>query len=501
MSRRSSFSTFSLIRRNLCYYWRTNLAVVFGCAVAVAALAGSLLVGDSVRGTLHDLAAERLGRVQYTVTTRGFFRQELATDVHKQAGLHQSDDLVVPAIIVQGTAENVATGIVVPEVTVLGVADDFLRLGSSELTGMPDGRRVIVNEELAHDLGVSADDSLLLTVGRWGAAPTDTIFARRKRQATLRSMRLTVARVIPSKGLGAFNLSSGHARPRNLYTSLSWLQERLKRGGKANTILVAPSPDSDLKEEVLKEALVNSVQLADYSLRLVPNTARGYLSFESERLVLPTSAVERAIRSAASSSMKADPTSIYLANTLALRGPDGRAKEIPYSIVASVPTLQQPPFGPLPVVEGDYSDEFALWRGGLLNAWAAEDLGAKVGDEIEITYYVSDEKGSLRTRKGTFVLSGIVAMEGFEGITSWGKDNQGEMVYLPTLSELIEECGDRFGELTKGYSTWGAGGGKMDGIDEIAWEFEAAGGNPEVAVAKLWLKLNERKVEDIKKTN
>ena len=427
MSRRSSFSTFALVRRNLRYYWRTNLAVVLGSAVAVAALIGSLLVGDSVRGTLHDLAVERLGQVQYTVTAPGFFRAELAADLLGQSSLQKSGDSAIPAIVAQGAAENVATGVIVPEVAALGVTDDFLRLGPGELSRMPSGQQIIVDEALARDLGVSAGDSILLTVGRVGAAPTDTIFARRKRQATLRSMRLAVERVIPSNGLGAFSLSAGIGKPRNIYISLSSLQERLKQEGKANTILVAPSPDSDLNGNTIREALVKSARLADYGLRLVPNVARGYASLESLRLVLPASAVERAVQSADDSGMKADLTSIYLANTLALRGPDGLTKEIPYSVVASIPTLQEPPFGPLPATEGDCSGEFEWRRGGLLNAWAAKDLDAKIGDEIEITYYFADEKGSLRTRKGTFVLRGIAAMEGpgldpavvpsFEGVT------------------------------------------------------------------------------------
>ena len=37
------------------HYWRTNLAVIAGVATAVAVLAGALLVGDSVRGSLRDL--------------------------------------------------------------------------------------------------------------------------------------------------------------------------------------------------------------------------------------------------------------------------------------------------------------------------------------------------------------------------------------------------------------------------------------------------------------
>ena len=74
-------SLFGLAKRSLYYYWRANLTMLFGSAVAVAALTGSLLVGDSVRGTLHDLAIERLGHVQFTVSTPGFVREQLAAEL------------------------------------------------------------------------------------------------------------------------------------------------------------------------------------------------------------------------------------------------------------------------------------------------------------------------------------------------------------------------------------------------------------------------------------
>ena len=45
----------TLLRRSLTYYWRTNLAVIAGVAVAVAVLAGALIVGGSVRGSFRDL--------------------------------------------------------------------------------------------------------------------------------------------------------------------------------------------------------------------------------------------------------------------------------------------------------------------------------------------------------------------------------------------------------------------------------------------------------------
>jgi len=51
-----------LLRNNLAYYWRTNLAILFGVATAVAVLAGALLVGDSVRASLRDLFLQRWGK-------------------------------------------------------------------------------------------------------------------------------------------------------------------------------------------------------------------------------------------------------------------------------------------------------------------------------------------------------------------------------------------------------------------------------------------------------
>ena len=59
-----------LLWRSLTHFWRTNLAVVVGVAVAVSVLAGALLVGASVRGSLRDIALQRLGQVDHVVTIR-----------------------------------------------------------------------------------------------------------------------------------------------------------------------------------------------------------------------------------------------------------------------------------------------------------------------------------------------------------------------------------------------------------------------------------------------
>ena len=56
-----------LLKRGLAYYWQTHLVVVLGVATAVAVLAGALLIGASVRGSLRDLVSQRLGNTDHIV--------------------------------------------------------------------------------------------------------------------------------------------------------------------------------------------------------------------------------------------------------------------------------------------------------------------------------------------------------------------------------------------------------------------------------------------------
>ena len=74
-------SLWRLALRSATYYWRTNLAVLLGVAAAVAVLGGALLVGDSVRGSLRDIALGRLGRTDQVVSSSQYFRAALANEI------------------------------------------------------------------------------------------------------------------------------------------------------------------------------------------------------------------------------------------------------------------------------------------------------------------------------------------------------------------------------------------------------------------------------------
>jgi hypothetical protein len=65
--------------------------------------------------------------------------------------------------------------------------------------------------------------------------------------------------------------------------------------------------------------------------------------------------------------------------------------------------------------------------------------------------------------------------------------SEGEPVYTPTLSELIEKCGSQFHSLEKD-------GGKFAAFckGDVAERKTGSGDSPEEAVARLWLALQRK---------
>src|SRR5580658_6686897 len=96
-----NMTRFRLLIRNLWHFRGVNLAVIAGMAVATAVLTGALMVGDSVRGSLADLALRRLGNVDQILVSNRFFDESLASRINGE-GPTAFSGIVFPAIIVRG---------------------------------------------------------------------------------------------------------------------------------------------------------------------------------------------------------------------------------------------------------------------------------------------------------------------------------------------------------------------------------------------------------------
>src|SRR5580693_6704521 len=171
-----------LVTRSLVYYWRTNAAVVGGVATAVAVLAGALLVGDSVRGSLGDLVLQRLGRTDQVVASSGFFREALADDIRRDVACSAGYRAICPIIVVQGLVSDQAGGRRASRVLVYGVDDRFWRFhgATASLQEAPsEAREAMVSVPLASKIGVTAGGAILVHIERPSAVPIESLHGRK----------------------------------------------------------------------------------------------------------------------------------------------------------------------------------------------------------------------------------------------------------------------------------------------------------------------------------
>jgi putative ABC transport system permease protein len=451
-------STARLVLRSLFYHWRGNSAVLLGVAVGCAVLAGALLVGDSLRGSLRDLTLQQLAWVDHSLVTGRFFREDLGKEL--DAGR------VSPTILVQGSA---STGIDTSQtaglergvhrarkVALLGVNSGFWRGPGAAPVNQAfwdsEKEEVVLNAALADDLEVAAGGTVTLHLQKVSLVPRETLLGRREAGEVVDDLPLRVAAVIPNEGEGRFSLNPNPATPRNAFVPLRTLQSKLRQEKRVNALLVGGGDSQHLQD-----ALRQHLTLEDWGLVLHTPESRAkalfdkldrnhdgkltrnewrrrvaesfaleadrnrngeldreeviafyknhrrYLSLESRQMLLEPAVADAALAAAQATGLRAAPTLVYLANRIS----DG-TKAIPYSIVAALDPSLQPPLGPF-LPEGVRD----LKEGEIVLAdWKESPLRMQPGEKIALRYFEPEEEGKLRESTATFQLRGVVPLQG-----------------------------------------------------------------------------------------
>ncbi len=385
----------SLIVRSIRHYWRTNLAVIAGVATAVAVLAGAMLVGDSVRGSLRDLVLQRLGRTDRIVLSTGFFRAALADQLRADVDFQFFYTDACPLIVMQGLVTDQSTGRRASQVQVYGVDDRFWRFHRVSGREGPDARGAFISRALARDIGAGADSTALVRVERPSAIPIESLHGRK--EDTGRTLRLTVRAVLDAAQMGDFSIRPSQADVRAVFVPLAQLQRELDQPGRANALLIA---DRDAPtDSALQPLLKKYAQLEDFGLTVRALDNRNAIALEAHAGLLDGPRAAAADRVAAEKGLTAYPVMTYVVNTL--RSGD---RQIPYSLVTAIdlrtiaPALSGPANPQRPPI--------------VLNEWAARELGVAVGAPITLEYYVWLEPGLLETRTADFVVAAIVPLSG-----------------------------------------------------------------------------------------
>jgi ABC-type lipoprotein release transport system permease subunit len=398
-----------LTTASLRYYAATNTMVVLGVAVAVAVLAGALLVGESVRESLREIALSRLGATDAVVTSPTFFRAALADDLTAPAAQPSSAPVrsAAPVIVFGGAAVHDESKRTAGQVMVYGIDHRFGRF--HRLDGFDvSGREALISAALAAELDAKTGDAITLRVARPTDIPLSSLQGRR--EGTGERIRVNIARVLGDDGLGEFSLAPSQGPVLAVYVPMDRLQRDLDLDDRANALLLGlEDPAAIDAAALLRDVISPAATLDDLGLR-VRMTPAATTVIES-RAGLLTDAVAGALEAQARNDGRAvAPALTYVVNTIRVGD-----REIPYSTVSAIalqPGDAEPPAAASHATTASSpASATPIW----LNRWAADDLGARLGDEVTLEYFLwSDEEG-LDTSSARFTLAGITPMAGIGG--------------------------------------------------------------------------------------
>ncbi len=446
-----------LTRASLRFYAATHVMVVLGVAVAVAVLAGALLVGASVRDSLAQIAIGRLGATDVVITSPTYFRSALADSLLTRSTQPQQTPLgarvdayralrsAAPLILLDGAVVHDQSKRAAGKVVVYGIDERFGRFHG--VAGFEvSAREALISRALAREVGASDGDALTLRVAKPSDIPLSSLQGRR--DTTGERIRVTVARVLDDAALGEFSLAPTQGEVFAIYVPMGRLQRDLGLGDRANTILLSLSDPADLDPaRMVRELITPVAALDDLGLR-VRTTTTGTTLVETRAGLLSDDLVATVADLAARAQRRLVPALTYVANTIRIGD-----RAIPYSTVSAIdldaynritgamgpsqkgvgdlfrqnpgsPTQQAGPPAenrrdlgglsqagtgndPRPL----FSSHPPIW----LNEWAASDLAARLGDEVTLDYYVWSDDDGMATASALFTLVGITPMTGIGG--------------------------------------------------------------------------------------
>jgi len=436
-----TFRTLTL--RSLRFHWRAHLGVVLGAAVGSAALIGALVVGDSVRGSLHQLAVQRLGNIHYAMAPSDrFFRERLAGVLESTVRANDPSYEAISAVTalrLPATASRQNGAARANHVQLLGVPPGIWKMGAAaSLTNLASDA-VALNEALAGQLDAKIGDTVLLRVQKPTALSQDAIIAPRNESSV--ALRLKVQAIVPAAELGNFSLAANQIPPLNAFMRLDVLAQATGLGGQANLVLVGPilkarpgqasltvskvkahisewsaklfrffhrptplEPESPTGAvAALDSALRTYARLPDFELELRRLTNNATLELRSSRIFLDAPAV-RAAHSSTRENLRGyeerpgPPAYTNYVDVLTYLVNQFRVGErtTPYSMVTATGA---------PVVPAEMANDEIL-----INQWLADDLQVGPGADIAMSYFLADSGARLVERTNHFRVRGIVPM-------------------------------------------------------------------------------------------
>ncbi len=360
------------IRRSLVYYRRNAVNQIVIVALLSAVISGSLFTGDSVRSSLKKNASEKLGSTEIVISSGlRYFHPALAAGLSERSG--EKCAVILEA---DGYSQNFATGATALNTRIYGITEEFWRFHGLEPVVIEPGTAAI-NLRLAEETGVSEGDDIIIVFRESDPIPENAPFAPSEGGTLSKVMR--VGKILATNEMGNFSLGISQVNPLNIFINLSETTGDITKKPRVNRLLV--TSEAERTVSAFTDDLRQILTPADIGLSVRKSSKTGEPEIISDRIFID-SALVSGITSILPS---ASPTITYLGNNMQLG-----QKAIPYSFITASSYREQ---------------------GGneiIINRWAADDLDARSGDTLLISWYDPDYRNQLSETSGYFIISDIV---------------------------------------------------------------------------------------------
>ncbi len=369
-----------IVRRSLSFNKQGFIYLALIILVLTAVITGSLLTGGSVRRSLRNSSLEKLGKTGIVISSvNRYFDPSVAGRMRSTSG-----EKCTGLLEINGYCQNFATG-----QTALGVkifAADSSFFDFQNITGINISKgEVAINEKLAEYLGLMGGDELIIRFKPISDIPSEAPFA--PEQNISGSIVLKIGSILTSAQSGNFSLGISQLTPLNVFLNRDELTDSKGKVPKINRILI--KHNNGLTVSGIHKQLEAILKPDDIGLtiRSVPRT--GGLEIISDRIFIDRVLVEEIKKVVPS----AFPLITYLGNSFVYGN-----KSTPYSFISALPRelYQDIPGG----------------KGVIINKWLADDLSAKEGDSVLISWYSPDPLNHLAEKNGRFRVNRITGIEG-----------------------------------------------------------------------------------------
>jgi len=367
--------------RSLFYDRKGLIYQILIIILLTAVITGSLMTGNSVRGSLKETSLEKIGNTGIMISSGiRYFSPVLATKMETATGLRTTGLLEI-----DGYCQNFSTGAASPPVKIYAVDDTFFPFQGNDTITIKKGEAAI-NTKLASHLNIKPGDDIIIRFSALSDLPADAPFS--PDENTTVSIVIRTGKILAGSESGNFSLGISQITPLNIFIGLSDLKNRIENFPGINRLLFENRPGILVSD--VYNSLHKVIDPGDIGMTVRKIAATGGYELISDRIFIDdliAGEIEKL------SSINPHPVITYLANNIG-----NAARSAPYSFVSAIDPDLYPG-----VPAGDSI---------ILNRWIAEDLKAKPGDTVTLTFFRPDSKNRLVEAKNDFIVSKIVEMTG-----------------------------------------------------------------------------------------